>query len=806
MSHSLHGSYNVILAILSYIIAVIASYCALDLAGRVTSAQGQVRRLWLLFGASAMGIGIWSMHFVAMLAYELPIAVSYNIPLVVFSMIAAIAASYLALQTSSAPVLRMKQLLLSGLLMGAGVLTMHYSGMAALRLQAEITYDPVLVAASVVIAIAASLAALGLAFYFRSRSTAAGNVLKLLAGMVMGAAIAGMHYTGMAATAFVPLTNTHEHELLALDLDLIAGGVVASTFAILGIALLGSFMDRRISHFSRLHATSEEQYLSLFQHNSDGVLRINPEGRIISCNPAVSQITGYSAEEICGNALLDLAGVPDKELLETQFAHALSGQDARYELPVLHRDGQELLLSVRSVPIFVDGCVTGVYGIFQDITETKKTEARMHELAYCDDLTRLPNRRAFMQRLKEWAGNANRSGAEHATVLLLDIDRFKLINDSIGSTFGDDLLRQMAERLQTAVQDWGLAARVGSDEFAVFSTKLEGRMTLGAAQKLAAIVEEPFTVGWRQFAVTVSIGAAAADESLREMDVLWQRAETALLQSKRQGSGGFQMYTEDMDAAAKERLELENDLRLALERDEFILFYQPQWDTQRGTLIGAEALLRWKHPKRGMVPPVQFIPVAEASGLINPIGEWVLKEACRQNKQWQESGLPPIRISVNLSIRQFEQPDLVDRVAQVLQSVQLEPAFIELEITESMAMDAERAIITLSSLKRLGVHISMDDFGTGYSSLSVLRRFPIDKLKIDRSFVRDFGDNQSNALIASTIIGMAHSLNLSVIAEGVETLEQVEFLRTLACYQVQGYYYSPPLPAEDFRTKFLKAI
>jgi EAL domain-containing protein (putative c-di-GMP-specific phosphodiesterase class I) len=287
-----------------------------------------------------------------------------------------------------------------------------------------------------------------------------------------------------------------------------------------------------------------------------------------------------------------------------------------------------------------------------------------------------------------------------------------------------------------------------------------------------------------------------------DFELLWQYAESALLDSKRHGVGGAKLYTKELDQVAQKRLELENDLRLALEKGELLVHYQPQWDLERGALIGAEALLRWMHPSRGMVPPAEFIPIAESSGLINRIGEWVLEEACRQNKAWQEAGHAPIRIAVNLSMRQFEQPDLAEKVGRVIAAAGMDPRYIELEITESMAMDAERAIVTLSKLKRLGVHISIDDFGTGYSSLSVLKRFPIDKLKIDRSFLRDLDANRNNGLIASAIIAMAHSLNLSVIAEGVETQEQIEFLRTLACYQVQGFYYSPPLPAEEFCRKW----
>jgi diguanylate cyclase (GGDEF)-like protein/PAS domain S-box-containing protein len=803
MNELLQGTYNPTLVALSYCIAVIASYTALDLARSVTMSHGAARRVWLFGGAAAMGLGIWAMHFVGMLAFSLPVPVTFHIPLVALSLLAAIAASYYALLTACLRKLSFWMLAGSAILMGSGIVAMHDIGMAAMNIEGTVTYDPLLLSVSHVIAVLASLGALTLAVYCRDKTNAGGVLFRLGAGLVMGAAIAGMHYTGMAAARFYSIPGSVNGHELPMDAWYMAARIVVVTVAILGMVLFGAFMERRIAYYSKLQQESEQQHISLFRNNSEGVLTIDLTGCIVDCNPAATQITGHSAEQMCGLHLKDANSIPDKSELLANFRSALDGRREEHELLVRHAAGHMIELLVRCVPIVVKDQVAGVYAIFQDITQRKQSEAKMRYIAYYDDLTGLPNRRDFMKRLT--------SHVEHdvhthggAAIWLIDIDRFKLINDSIGTPYGDDLLRQFAQRLQGAACEGALLARVGSDEFAVLTGCGSEGEALAAAEQLVLELRQPFHVGQREIALTVSAGIAVTmgGGSDGDFEQLWQHAESALLVSKRQGIGGPQLYTKELDREAQQRLELENDLRLALEKGELLVFYQPQWDVERGALIGAEALLRWKHPVRGMVPPAEFIPIAESSGLINPIGEWVLAEACRQNKAWQDDGHAPIRIAVNLSMRQFEQPGLAEKVGRIIAAAGLDPHYVELEITESMAMDAERAIVTLSKLKQLGVHISIDDFGTGYSSLSVLKRFPIDKLKIDRSFLRDLDANRNNGLIASAIIAMAHSLNLSVIAEGVETAAQIEFLRMLACHQVQGYYYSPPLPADEFCGKW----
>ncbi|MGF7033126.1 diguanylate cyclase (GGDEF)-like protein/PAS domain S-box-containing protein [Paenibacillus mucilaginosus] len=786
----IEGSYDWVLVLLSYLIAVIASYTALDMGGRVSSSQGRARSAWLLCGAAAMGIGIWSMHFVAMLAFRLPVHTSYALGLLLLSMLFAVLGSYAALFMISRPQLTAGRLSTGSLLMGSAVAAMHYTGMASMRMEAVITYAPVPLAASLVIAVGASAAAMWLTFYFRGEGGIRAFYRKLISGLVMGGAIVGMHYTGMAAAHFTE-SGASAHGMV-MGGAYLGYAVGLATLIVLSTALVTAFFDRRIASATAKLSESEQQFKSLFEHNLDGVVAFNLQGRVTAVNPAVTRITGYTREESLEIHLTELRSAPNPGDLQRYFHQAVSeNSSVKFESMVRHKRGHEVAVIVTTVPIVVDEEVTGVYGIIQDITRNREAEQLIKHMAYHDDLTGLPNRRYLLARIRELGTNPG------AMLLLLDIDRFKMLNDSIGARLGDEFLRQLAGRLRSEAGEAGTAARIGSDEFAVLFPWSGGQ---GEPEKLASRIMEalsrPYDLGAHKLHLSVSAGydLSAGCES---HELLLEHAGTALLQSKKEGLGRALAYTAEMDTATREKLELEKGLREALEQEQFEVHYQPQLD-MFGKLIGSEALLRWRHPERGYIPPGVFIPVAEENGLINPIGSWVLRTACRQNRAWQLEGRAPVPVSVNLSIKQFEQPNLVEIVQSALADSGLTPQYLELEITESMAMNAAATEGTLYLLKALGVKVSMDDFGTGYSSLSYLNRFPIDKLKIDQSFVRDLFKEESGASIVATIVAMAHHLKLSVIAEGVETREQLEFLREQKCDQVQGYYYSPPLKAEAF--------
>jgi len=434
-----------------------------------------------------------------------------------------------------------------------------------------------------------------------------------------------------------------------------------------------------------------------------------------------------------------------------------------------------------------------------DLEERKRVELSIRHMAHHDALTGLPNRTLFRDRLTHAMAQADRYH-QRLAVLFLDLDRFKAINDTLGHNVGDQLLKIAAERLRSCVRDCDTVARLGGDEFTVIVDDImEVQDAAVVAQKILDILSQPFNLHGHEVFISVSIGITLYPTDDESADNLLRNADSAMYRAKEYGRNNYQFYVADMNVKARARLMLESSLRRALDRGEFALYYQPRVDLFSGRVIGAEALLRWRHPEIGLVPPVEFIPILEETGMIIPVGDWVLRQASQQNRAWQEMGLPPIRMAVNLSVRQFIQKDLAESVLRVLEQVGLSPKYMELEITEDLLLEHNQTnIITLTKLRNQGIHISIDDFGTGYSSLSYLKRLPIDTLKIDQSFVRDIDTDPDNKAIASAIIAMASSLHLNVLAEGVETDEQLAFLRAQGCNEIQGFSFSHPLPAEEF--------
>ncbi len=445
----------------------------------------------------------------------------------------------------------------------------------------------------------------------------------------------------------------------------------------------------------------------------------------------------------------------------------------------------------------------GIYFVLieEPYRRQKKTEARINYLAFHDELTALPNRRLFAERVRAEIARSQHNGSRFA-LLWLDVDRFKTINDSMGHSFGDRLLISVSERLSKYAEKPENVFRLGGDEFTVLLSGIGGDMEAeAAAQRLVELFEQPIKVGHSAFHITSSVGMALFPDDGNTLDLLLQNADTAMYSAK-ETRNGWKRYELKMNLKAKEKLLLENDLRIALELGQFHLAYQPLIDLEHETLVGAEALLRWSHPQRGEIPPSEFIPLCEENGFILPLGEWVLRNACQQMKSWQDEGYPSIILAVNLSIRQFRQHDLDVRIAKVLEETGLESQWLELEITESIMADVTFATEMLGKLKKLGIRISIDDFGTGYSSLYYLKRFPIDKLKIDRSFVNDVLTDRNDAAIVSGISAMARNLNLTVTAEGVESEGQVAFLKELKCQEAQGYFFSRPVSPDKFLSLF----
>jgi diguanylate cyclase (GGDEF)-like protein/PAS domain S-box-containing protein len=455
--------------------------------------------------------------------------------------------------------------------------------------------------------------------------------------------------------------------------------------------------------------------------------------------------------------------------------------------------------SISGIPLFEDGVFVGYRGAGTDITEQKKSEQKIQHMAFHDPLTGLPNRVLLEDRMQQAIAHAARTSSRLA-LLYLDLDNFKKINDSLGHTAGDTLLKEIALRLRECVRDTDTISRQGGDEFVLILNELESADDcVPVVQKILSRLQDPIAADGREFFTSASIGLAVYPEDGTDFESLRKKADVAMYQSKESGRNTYRFFDESMNQEAGEHLMLRNGIRRGLERHEFELYYQPQIDLLTGQVFGAEALLRWHHPELGLVPPAKFIPVAEESGLIVPLGEWVIFEACRQAVAWRNEGLPALQLAVNLSAVQFKRGHVEQTVVDALAKTGLNPAQFEMELTESILLqNIEQVLANVKRLKLLGVNLSIDDFGTGYSSLSYLKRLDIDKLKIDQSFIRDLASDPDDAAIVNAIVQMGHSLNLQVIAEGVEDENMLQMLRKFGCDQAQGYFFARPMPAKDF--------
>jgi len=714
------GNYSSLLVFLSIVVATVASYVALDLASRVVATQGtRSSRYWLFGGALSMGTGIWSMHFIGMLAFQLPIPMAYDIPITLASLLIAAIVSGFALYTISHGTLSLRRLLGAGLLMGIGIACMHYTGMAAMQLEPPVRYNPPIFIASVVIAIVASVVALWIAFQLRTETILSAFWKKAGSAVVMGFAITGMHYTGMAAAIFAPdsVCSVSPQDINNVWL---AGAIGGFTFMFLATTLLVSVFDAHLANRAAKHAEN-----------------------------------------------LRLVNVD----LEKQAAE----------------------LSQTNVQLK------------EEVKERVRSEEQVQYLAYHDGLTSLPNRGLFSKILNHGISQAHRRKKELA-VLFIDLDRFKNINDTLGHEAGDSLLQEVGKRLKQCLRDSDTVARLGGDEFVVLLEELDDPKHVSVvAHKILTTLVKPFTTLGQEFRVTASIGISTYPTDGEDEQSLMKNADIAMYRAKEEGKNNFQFYSKELNEHSFERLTMESNLRRALERDEFELHYQPKVDLRTGRITGVEALLRWHHPDLGMVAPVQFIPMAEETGLIVPIGKWVLRTACRQQKAWQDQGLPRLSVAVNLSARQFSDENLLQDITSIVKESGMDPTLLELEITESMLMNnVEKAIQTLDALNDMGIRLAIDDFGTGYSSLSTLKRFPINTIKVDRSFIRDLPGGADDKAITEAIIAMGRALSMTVIAEGVETKEQADYLRGQSCDEFQGFYFNKPMPADEL-AKLLQA-
>ena len=538
----------------------------------------------------------------------------------------------------------------------------------------------------------------------------------------------------------------------------------------------------------------------------DAVLSTDISGNVTYLNHAAESLTGWSREEALRRPVAEVFRIidgatrqPARNPMELAVQQNKTvGLTANCIL--IRRDGLECAIEDSAAPIHDRrGQVTGAVIVFHDVTAARAMSFRMSHLAQHDSLTDLPNRLLLNDRLTRAIASARRNGNRLA-VLFVDLDRFKDINDSLGHAIGDKLLQSVAERLVARVRNSDTVSRPGGDEFVVLLSELEHPEDAAVcAKKMLTALTAPHRIAQHDVHVTVSIGVSTYPEDGQDAETLVKSADTAMYQAKENGRNNYEFFRQDMNIRAVERQSVEGSLSRALERHEFVLHYQPKINLEKGAITGAEALIRWLHLDRGLIPPAQFVPIAEDTGLLLPIGQWVLHEACRQARAWLDAGLRPVPVAVNISAVEFRDKGFLEGVRAILKDTRLEPRYLELELTESVLMQhAESTASVLQALKAMGVQLAVDDFGTGYSSLSYLRRFPIDTLKVDRSFVRQITADADDAIIASAVISMGKSLKLRVVAEGVETREQLAFLQDQRCDEGQGYYFSRPVVAEQF--------
>lgn len=684
----LASHYDPILVAISFVIAILAAWTALNMAGRVSTSVGRAAWMWLSGGGIAMGIGIWAMHFIGMLAMDSAMGIRYSPGLTALSMVIALASSLFALWLVSVDKLRLRRLLPGALVMGTGVALMHYTGMAAMDLSAFIVWHYQWVALSVVIALLASFAALWLTFRLRHEAAQVA-LMRFGAAVLMGVAIAGMHYTGMMAAQFPSHMPMAHHGLNGSWLAVLVSVV---TLFILGITLLISMLDARLQARTSLLASS--------------------------------------------------------------------------------------------------------------LAEANKELA---QLALQDTLTRLPNRVLFEDRLSQAISKADREERPFA-LMFMDLDGFKAVNDAFGHDVGDKLLVAVTGRLQLPLSGQFTLARIGGDEFVLLAEISAPDDAARLASALVQAIDAPFMIDPYELVVTLSVGIALYPHDGQNDRELMFNADAAMYHTKHTGRNGYHFFQPSMNTFAQQQLQLMNDLWMAVERQELRLHYQPKCQAPSGTIMGFEALLRWEHPTKGLLAPDVFLPLAEKTGIIIPMGNWVINEACRQLSEWRSQGQLEWSMAVNLSALQFEQPMLLDTVLACLERHHIPPEMLILEVTETTAMhNPEQSVEVLTRLTELGVKASIDDFGTGYSSLLYLKRLPACELKIDRAFVKELRGEGEDATIVSAIVALARTLNLRVVAEGVETQAQLEFLTQLGCNTLQGYLLGKPESAEAITASHQKA-
>ena len=753
----------------------------------VEQARGHRDRAWWLWVGAAgfsAGAGVWSTHFIGMLGYDPGVVIGYELEATLLSLSVAIFAAVTTLL-----VLRYtrkwRRAAAAGACFGLGVGAVHFLGMAGAKVPGTLVWTPLVVVSSLLIGSIFS------AFAFAVFAAPGVRFRNGIAATLLTAAIEGLHFTAMAAVAIVP-RGTLAEPGLSLPHHTLAFSVAAVMLAVIGFAILAMFANRMRQANHALRA-SEQRFRLLAENTTDVIIWCGLDTTRRYVSPAARTVLGYEPEELVGTRPLGAVHPDDAEAYARILADITSGRVEQTVTSQRYRrkDGVYTWVEI-SFGLTRDPATNrpdGYVASLRDVTARKKAELQVAHMAVHDALTGLPNRLLFRDRLNQELANAKRYGGGFA-VLACDLDRFKTVNDSLGHPAGDRLLCVVADRLKAVIRDVDTVARLGGDEFAIILSWLDNPQAVGLiAERIIESLGRPVDLDGPTACIGVSIGIALGTAETHDADSLFKNADIALYRAKAAGRNTLSFYEPGMDESVADRNALEVDLREAVRGGSFVLHYQPIMNVADQEPTGFEALMRWSHPERGMVSPADFIPLAEETGLIVPLGDWALREACREAATWPSH----LRVAVNVSAVQFQKQGLEQAVVGALAASGIAPHRLELEITESILVaDMEAAVVCLHRLRALGIRISLDDFGTGYSSLSYLRRFPFDKIKIDRSFIRDIADPDTAAIVRA-IVGIGSRLGVAITAEGVETNEQLEGVRQEGCNEVQGFLFSKPL-------------
>jgi diguanylate cyclase (GGDEF)-like protein len=799
-----------LLVLLAGVLCFSASLVAIHIFRRAAAARARTRLIWIAIAGGSIGYGIWATHFIAMLAYDPGVSTGYGFALTALSLIAAMMLTCAGFGLAASELGRYGAPLGGGII-GAGIASMHYLGMWALEVPGRVSWSPDLVTASIAIGMVLGIAALVVAVCFNNRSgTVAAAVLLTLA-------IVSHHFIAMGAVTIVP-DPTRVPGTLFLSQSALASAIAGVALSVLGMSFVGVLADRRlalrttrfqqiISELSQAKVKVQESERKLqeqkFRLNtainnmSQGLLLFDSSERIVVCNQRYIEMYGLSPEVV-------KRGCTFRDLVQHRKETGTFSGDIDEYRSALVRDlaqGKETELLVhtpggRSIRIInrplSDG---GWVATHDDVTEQRKSEARIAFLAHHDMLTGLANRAAFAQKIDEAAARQRRWG-EPFSVLLLDLDRFKNVNDTLGHPAGDALLREVALRLKGSLRDTDVLGRLGGDEFAIIQAgETDQREAASAfADRLVGLIAQPFMIDGNEVNIGTSIGIALAPGHASNSDELLKRADLALYRAKSGGRNTYQFFSPEMNEAASTRRALETKLRHAIQNNELKLYYQPIVDSKTCKICTAEALIRWESPIKGMILPDEFIPLAEETGLITQIGEWVLNTACAEAAKWPAN----IRVAVNLSPVQLRKANFADVVMHALAQSGLPPKRLELEITETALIESGMEFLpALQQFKRLGVAIALDDFGTGYSSLGQLTMFPFDRIKIDKTFIQNITKRAECAAIISATLTLAKTLDIATTAEGIETADQFRLLRLAGVTSLQGYYFKRPGPPSE---------